>query len=173
MGYAKHYLKWNRKTMTRRKIAIFTGNRAEYGLQYPIVRAIAADPRLEYFLLVGGAHLQQDFGRTMAEIKADGFHVYREVEIQMGDQSCIAERKVTRRTSQSELRWYEQGVYINLMWRKTREWEPSDFKLTYGNFRPSPSGDKYLTSYTTDDETDILLAKRVFHHIFPDNAKDR
>jgi UDP-hydrolysing UDP-N-acetyl-D-glucosamine 2-epimerase len=90
MGYAKHYLKWNRKTMTRRKIAIFTGNRAEYGLQYPIVRAIAADPRLEYFLLVGGAHLQQDFGRTMAEIKADGFHVYREVEIQMQQDTLFA-----------------------------------------------------------------------------------
>ncbi|HNC07778.1 MAG TPA: UDP-N-acetylglucosamine 2-epimerase [Anaerolineales bacterium] len=69
--------------MTKRKIAVFTGNRAEYGLQYPILRAIAADPRLDYFLLAGGAHLQQDFGRTMAEIEADGFRVYREVEIRM------------------------------------------------------------------------------------------
>ena len=69
--------------MNRRKIAIFTGNRAEYGLQFPIIRAVAADPRLEYFLLVGGAHLQQDFGRTLAEIQADGFDVYREVEIRM------------------------------------------------------------------------------------------
>lgn len=66
-----------------RKIAVFTGNRAEYGLQYPILRAISTDPRLEYFLLAGGAHLQQDFGRTMAEIEADGFHVYREVDIRM------------------------------------------------------------------------------------------
>jgi UDP-N-acetylglucosamine 2-epimerase (non-hydrolysing)/GDP/UDP-N,N'-diacetylbacillosamine 2-epimerase (hydrolysing) len=69
--------------MIKRKIAVFTGNRAEYGLQYPILRAIAADPRLEYFLLAGGSHLQQDFGRTLAEIEADGFHVYREVEIRM------------------------------------------------------------------------------------------
>jgi UDP-hydrolysing UDP-N-acetyl-D-glucosamine 2-epimerase len=69
--------------MRNRKIAIFTGNRAEYGLQYPILRAIAADPRLEYYLLAGGAHLQEDFGRTMAEIEKDGFHIYREVEIRM------------------------------------------------------------------------------------------
>jgi len=75
-------LKWD-ENMTKRKIAVFTGNRAEYGLQYPILRAIAADPRLDYFLLAGGAHLQQDFGRTMAEIEADGFRVYREVEIRM------------------------------------------------------------------------------------------
>ncbi len=76
--------------MIRRKIAVFTGNRAEYGLQYPILRAIAVDPRLEYFLLAGGAHLQQDFGRTMAEIEADGFHVYREVEIRMQQDTLFA-----------------------------------------------------------------------------------
>ena len=76
--------------MIRRKIAVFTGNRAEYGLQYPILRAIAGDPRLEYFLLAGGAHLQQDFGRTMAEIEKDGFHVYREVEIRMQQDTLFA-----------------------------------------------------------------------------------
>jgi UDP-N-acetylglucosamine 2-epimerase (non-hydrolysing)/GDP/UDP-N,N'-diacetylbacillosamine 2-epimerase (hydrolysing) len=76
--------------MHKRKIAVFTGNRAEYGLQYPILRALAADPRLEYFLLAGGAHLQSDFGRTLAEIEADGFHVYREVEIRMQQDSLFA-----------------------------------------------------------------------------------
>jgi UDP-hydrolysing UDP-N-acetyl-D-glucosamine 2-epimerase len=65
----------------RRKIAVFTGNRSEYGLQYPILRAIAADPRLEYYLLAGGAHLVQNFGRTLAEIETDGFEVYREVRV--------------------------------------------------------------------------------------------
>jgi UDP-hydrolysing UDP-N-acetyl-D-glucosamine 2-epimerase len=64
-----------------RKIAVFTGSRAEYGLQYPILRAIAADPRLEYFLLAGGTHLAQHFGRTMYEIEADGFEVYGEVKV--------------------------------------------------------------------------------------------
>src|ERR1019366_9152825 len=68
---------------SKRKIAVFTGNRAEYGLQYPILRAIAADPRLEYFLFAGGAHLQQDYGKTLAEIEADGFHVHGQVDIQM------------------------------------------------------------------------------------------
>ncbi len=66
-----------------RKIAVFTGNRAEYGLQYPILKAIAEDPRLDYYLLVSGAHLKEDFGRTVEEIEADGFRVYAEVEIEM------------------------------------------------------------------------------------------
>jgi UDP-hydrolysing UDP-N-acetyl-D-glucosamine 2-epimerase len=76
--------------MAKRKIAVFTGNRAEYGLQYPMLKAIAGDARLEYFLLAGGAHLQQDFGRTLAEIEADGFRVYREVEIRMQQDTLFA-----------------------------------------------------------------------------------
>ena len=58
-----------------RTIAVFTGSRAEYGLQYPILRAIAADPRLDYRLIAGGAHLDEDFGATLEEIRADGFEV--------------------------------------------------------------------------------------------------
>lgn len=76
--------------MNKRKVAVFTGNRAEYGLQYPILKAIAADSRLEYYLVAGGAHLQQDFGRTMAEIEADGFRVYREVEMRMEHDTLFA-----------------------------------------------------------------------------------
>ena len=75
---------------SKRKIAVFTGNRAEYGLQYPILRAIAADPRLEYFLFAGGAHLQQDYGKTLAEIEADGFRVYGQVDIQMDQDRLFA-----------------------------------------------------------------------------------
>ena len=69
--------------MTSRRIAVFTGNRAEYGLQYPILKAIDADPRLDYLLLVGGAHVDPEFGRTVAEIEADGFTVHREVDMRM------------------------------------------------------------------------------------------
>ncbi len=67
----------------KRTIAVFTGNRAEYGLQYPILRAIAASPVLEYRLIVSGAHLDNDFGRTLAEIEADGFQVHAEAKIEM------------------------------------------------------------------------------------------
>lgn len=67
--------------MNRRTIAIFTGNRAEYGLQFPILRAVAAHPGLEYRLIVSGAHLDPDFGGTLAEIQADGFSIDAEVRI--------------------------------------------------------------------------------------------
>jgi UDP-N-acetylglucosamine 2-epimerase (non-hydrolysing)/GDP/UDP-N,N'-diacetylbacillosamine 2-epimerase (hydrolysing) len=74
----------------KRRIAVFTGNRAEYGLQYPILKAIAAHPRLEYYLLVSGAHLQEDFGYTRREIEKDGFEVYGEVRLTMEEDSLYA-----------------------------------------------------------------------------------
>lgn len=69
--------------MSKRIIAIFTGNRAEYGLQYPILRAVDKHPDLDYRLLVSGAHLDAHFGRTLEEIRNDGFRIDAEVKIEM------------------------------------------------------------------------------------------
>lgn len=76
--------------MTKRTIAIFTGNRAEYGLQYPILKAVAAHPKLDYRLIVSGAHLDPHFGRTLEEIEKDGFRVDAEVKIAMDADSLFA-----------------------------------------------------------------------------------
>lgn len=73
-----------------RTIAIFTGNRAEYGLQYPIICAVDRHPGLDYRLLVSGAHLDANFGRTLDEIESDGFHVDAEVKIEMDASSLFA-----------------------------------------------------------------------------------
>ena len=67
----------------KRKIAIFTGNRAEYGLQFPILKAVDEHEELEYKLLVSGAHLDKNFGNTLKEINKDGFEVHEEIKIEM------------------------------------------------------------------------------------------
>lgn len=67
----------------RRTVAVFTGNRAEYGLQFPILRAIDRHPDLEYRLIAGGAHLDEDFGATLEEIRDDGFEVHAQVDVVM------------------------------------------------------------------------------------------
>lgn len=69
--------------MVKRTIAIFTGNRAEYGLQFPILRAIDKHPNLDYRLIVSGAHLDDNFGRTLDEIRNDGFRIDAEIKIEM------------------------------------------------------------------------------------------
>jgi UDP-N-acetylglucosamine 2-epimerase (non-hydrolysing)/GDP/UDP-N,N'-diacetylbacillosamine 2-epimerase (hydrolysing) len=76
--------------MGKRIVAVFTGNRAEYGLQYPILKAIAAHPDLDYRLIVSGAHLDSDFGRTLKEIADDGFTIHAEVKINLESDTLYA-----------------------------------------------------------------------------------
>ena len=47
--------------MKKRIIAVYTGNRAEYGLQLPILNAISNHPSLDYRLIVSGAHLEKKY----------------------------------------------------------------------------------------------------------------
>ena len=68
---------------SKRNVAVFTGNRAEYGLQFPILKAISQHAELDYRLLVSGAHLDDNFGRTLDEIRSDGFRIDAEVKIEM------------------------------------------------------------------------------------------
>ncbi|MBU0518269.1 UDP-N-acetylglucosamine 2-epimerase (hydrolyzing) [bacterium] len=76
--------------MDNRIIAVFTGNRAEYGLQYPILKAINEHPQLDYRLIVSGAHLDDSFGRTIEEIRNDGFEISAEVKIDMADDTLTS-----------------------------------------------------------------------------------
>lgn len=59
--------------MRMRKIAIITGTRAEYGILRPVMRAIAAHPKLKLSLIVTGMHLSEEFGLTLKEIEKNGF----------------------------------------------------------------------------------------------------
>ena len=57
--------------MTLRRISVFTGNRAEYGLLKPLLHLLARDDSLDLSIVVSGAHLEQSFGGTLNEIEAD------------------------------------------------------------------------------------------------------
>lgn len=54
--------------MSKRKITVFTGNRAEYGLLNPVIRELSSRVSLEIHLIISGSHLLKDFGRTVTEI---------------------------------------------------------------------------------------------------------
>ncbi len=55
-----------------RRIGVFTGTRAEYGLLRPVLTALEASATLEPRLIVGGTHLSARHGATLSEIEADG-----------------------------------------------------------------------------------------------------
>jgi UDP-N-acetylglucosamine 2-epimerase (non-hydrolysing)/GDP/UDP-N,N'-diacetylbacillosamine 2-epimerase (hydrolysing) len=54
------------------------------------VRAIDRHPDLDYLLMVSGAPLDANFGRTLDEISADGFHIDAEISIRMDAGSLFA-----------------------------------------------------------------------------------
>lgn len=66
--------------MTRR-IAVFTGTRAEYGLLYWLLKDLQAHPDLELQLIAGAMHLSPEFGETWRQIEQDGFQFDARVEM--------------------------------------------------------------------------------------------
>jgi UDP-N-acetylglucosamine 2-epimerase (non-hydrolysing)/GDP/UDP-N,N'-diacetylbacillosamine 2-epimerase (hydrolysing) len=67
--------------MTRRKICIVTGSRAEYGLIQPVIRELQSDQNWQLQLLVTGMHLSLEFGLTYRIIEADGLKIDAKVEM--------------------------------------------------------------------------------------------
>lgn len=57
------------------RIAVVTGTRSEYGIWKPVLRAIAAHPKLDLQLIVTGMHLLRPFGYTIREIQRDGWKI--------------------------------------------------------------------------------------------------
>ncbi len=52
-----------------RKIAVFTGTRAEYGLLSKLITGLAESPSVDLQLFVGGSHLSEKHGFTVREIE--------------------------------------------------------------------------------------------------------
>lgn len=61
--------------MKKRKIIYVTGTRADYGLMKSTLTAIKNHPKLELSLSVTGMHLEERYGKTVNEIKKDGFSI--------------------------------------------------------------------------------------------------
>lgn len=59
----------------KRKIAIVTGSRGEYGYIRPVIRAIEKDPELSYELIVTNMHLLDEFGYSLKEIDKDNIKI--------------------------------------------------------------------------------------------------
>ncbi|WP_334018922.1 UDP-N-acetylglucosamine 2-epimerase [Alteromonas sp. S015] len=78
---------------SNKKVAVFTGTRAEYGLLYWLLKGIDSDPGMTLQLLVSGAHLSPRFGMTYKQIEQDGFHIAAKVEMLLASDSAIGTAK--------------------------------------------------------------------------------
>ena len=76
-----------------KKIAVFTGTRAEYGLLYWLIKDIQSDPELTLQLLVSGMHLSSEFGETYKQIEQDGFIIDEKIEILLSSDTAVGTAK--------------------------------------------------------------------------------
>lgn len=65
--------------MTRKKIAIITGSRSEFGILYWVIKEIEKSKLLDCSLIVTGSHLAASHGMTINEIEAAGFNITSKV----------------------------------------------------------------------------------------------
>ena len=59
-----------------RKVLIVTERRADYSRFKPILKLIDKSDILDYDLVVTGIHLLEKYGKTINEIKYDGFKIF-------------------------------------------------------------------------------------------------
>ena len=76
-----------------KKIAVFTGTRAEYGLLYWLIKDIKSDSVLKLQLLVSGTHLSPEFGNTYTQIEQDGFTIDEKIEILLSSDTAVGVSK--------------------------------------------------------------------------------
>src|SRR5262245_27381294 len=69
----------------RRRIAVVSVSRSDYGHLTPVLAAIRDEPGLELRLVVGGMHLSRRFGHTIDLIEADGWPIAERLDFLEAD----------------------------------------------------------------------------------------
>jgi len=77
----------------KRKIAVVTSSRADYGHLYWPLRDLSANESVDLRIVVLGPHLSPEFGHTFQEIEKDGFPIDARVECLLSSDSDIGMAK--------------------------------------------------------------------------------
>jgi UDP-N-acetylglucosamine 2-epimerase (non-hydrolysing) len=72
-----------------RRIAVFTGTRAEYGILSGLMALLRDDPAIDFRLIAGAMHYAPEFGDTWRAIEADGFTIDARVEMLLASDSAV------------------------------------------------------------------------------------
>lgn len=77
----------------KRKIAVVSTSRADYGHLYWPLKELSSHPDVELSIIATGAHLSPEFGRTISEMERDGFTNIRQVESLLSSDTDIGMAK--------------------------------------------------------------------------------
>lgn len=70
-----------------RTIGVVSVARSDYGIYLPLLRQLKADQDLRLHLIVAGAHLSSEFGKTIEAIISDGFEIGDRVDMLLSSDS--------------------------------------------------------------------------------------
>jgi GDP/UDP-N,N'-diacetylbacillosamine 2-epimerase (hydrolysing) len=77
----------------KRRIAVVTGTRAEYGLLVPVMKAIVRDRSVRLDVFVTGMHLLRRFGHTVDEVENDGWNIAARIPLQRATDDIIGQSR--------------------------------------------------------------------------------
>ena len=132
--------------MSKRKICVVTGSRAEYGLLYWLLKEIELDKELTLQLIVTGMHLSSKFGLTYKEIEKD-FKIKKKININLSSDTC-------------------EGI------SKSMSIAQSSFSITYNQLKPDilvVLGDRYEIFSAA---TSAMIARIPIAHIHGGEATE-
>ena len=66
-----------------RTLGVVSTGPSDYGILFPVLRKIQADPELNLHFLVGGMHLSPEFGLTVRAIQEDQIPIRERVEMNL------------------------------------------------------------------------------------------
>ena len=78
---------------SQRRVCVVTGSRADYGLLYWVLRAVASEAEFVLQVAVTGMHLAPEFGSTWRLIEGDGFAIDEKVETLMSSDTAVGVAK--------------------------------------------------------------------------------
>lgn len=93
--------------MSRRKVCLVTGTRADYGLLYWLMKEIDSDRELQLQIIATGMHLSSEFGFTYKEIEKN-FKIDKKIDIQLSSDSSLSLSKFMGSAQISFAETYEE-----------------------------------------------------------------
>jgi GDP/UDP-N,N'-diacetylbacillosamine 2-epimerase (hydrolysing) len=79
--------------MTRQKICVVTGSRADYGILFPILQELSSRGDLTLQIVATGSHLSPEFGLTYREIEDDGYTITKKIEMLLSSDTPVGVAK--------------------------------------------------------------------------------
>ena len=93
---------------TMKKIAVVTASRSEYGLLKWLMKEIDKSYKFDLQLIVTGAHLLEEQGHTIDDIRDDGFDIKEIVDVRVDTSSTVKIADSMGRMAQEFSRVFER-----------------------------------------------------------------